>query len=410
VDDGVTAPAERDAGVVQGIILALVPCMVVMTVVAALPIIPAMLKAYAATPGIGELAPMSVVLPTLTIAISSLGAGVLGEKIGRRRLLAISTAVYAVAAPLPFWLNDFNLVIASRALAGIALGGMTVSGVGLTADYFTGAARQRWLAIQGGAGAASGVVVSAISGELGEINWRLPFLLLLAGVALFLAIVLLPARGQVAESHETATEAVAADAGGPVPWGDLIAIFALGILSSMVLFPPVYELGLLLQEKSLGSTSLTGFTTSVLAAGAVGGAMVFGLMRRLPAPIKMALTFIVGGLGILVLATARQVAPLMAGAAAVGVSQGLTAPILSLWLLDRTPERVRGRAVGVFNTIFFTAQFAGPVFARWVADHSPSTSASLQYFELAALAVVVVIGASTLVGPRLRPAASRAAG
>jgi MFS family permease len=404
VNDGATTPAEQDAGWVQGVLLALVPCMVVMTVVVALPIIPAMLKAYAGTPDIGELAPMSVVLPTLTIALSSLVAGVLGEKIGRRRLLAFSTAAYAFVAPLPFWLTDFYWVIAARGLAGIALGGMTVSAVGLTADYFTGTARQRWLAIQGGAGAASGVVVSALSGELGEINWRLPYLLLLAGAPLFLAIVLLPARGQAAPAHEAAPEALAADAGGPVPWSDLVAIFALGIIASLVVFPPVYELGLLLQEKAMGSTSLTGFTTSVLAAGAVAGALGFSLMRRLPAPIKMAVTFAVGGAGILVLATARQVAPLMAGAAAIGVSQGLTPPILSLWMLDRTPERVRGRAVGVFNTIFFTAQFAGPLFARWVADRSPSTSASLQYYELAALAVVILIGALMLVGPRLRPA------
>ena len=75
-----TAEADvgENAGWLQGVLLALIPCMVVSSVCVALPVIPAMLHAFAKTPNIGFLVPMSVVLPTLTIALSSLAAGALG--------------------------------------------------------------------------------------------------------------------------------------------------------------------------------------------------------------------------------------------------------------------------------------------------------------------------------------------
>src|SRR5277367_5471959 len=156
--------AEADAGWIQGVLLALVPAMVVASVCAALPVIPAMLHAFATTPNIGFLVPTSVVLPTLTIALSSLAAGVIGDRIGHRRLLTVCTLVFAVVAILPYWLTSFTWIIVSRAVVGIALGGMTTSAIALTGDYFEGATRQRWLAIQGATGAGSAVVVSAISG------------------------------------------------------------------------------------------------------------------------------------------------------------------------------------------------------------------------------------------------------
>jgi MFS family permease len=390
--------------------LAAVPCMVVMTMVVPLPVIPAMLKAFAREPNIGVLAPLAVVIPMLAIAIASIAAGMIGERIGRRRLLEIGTALFALTAALPFWLTSFAWLLASRVVVGVALAAMTVSAVGLTADYYAGAARQRWLAIQGGAGAGSAVLVSVISGALGEAGWRLPFLLLLAAIPLLVALVLLPARGLPTPEQQEIVEEAAAGGVEPVPWQALAAIFALGVGASLVIWPPVYEFGLLLDEKALGSSMLTGVTTAVLAAGAVAGALGFGVLKRLSGPARMAVAFALGGGGTVLVSTASHVGPILAGAVVIGLAQGMTPPILSVWMLDRTPPRLRGRAVGLFQTVFYLAQFAGPLVARWVSLRSASISASLLYYELAAAGVIVMIAALAARGNLARQGAWRASG
>ena len=78
--------ADRDAGWVQGILLASAVCMLTLSISAMLPIIPAMLHAFAGQPAIGMLVPISVVAPMLAVALTSPVAGALGERIGRRRL------------------------------------------------------------------------------------------------------------------------------------------------------------------------------------------------------------------------------------------------------------------------------------------------------------------------------------
>jgi MFS family permease len=392
---------EADAGAVQGVLLAMPPCMVVITMVAPLPVIPAMLKAFAATPAIGVLAPMAVVLPMLAIALSSIAAGALGDRIGRRRLLNVSTLLFASAAVAPVWLTSFNWILGSRAVAGLCLGAMTTSAIGLTGDYFQGAARQKWLAVQGAAGAGSAVIASAISGALGEIGWRLPFVLLTAGFALFAALLLF--RGPAIAAPGPQTEDVTGETSLPTPWTALAAIFALGVLASFIIWPPVYEFGLLLAEKGKGSAMVTGVMTAVLAVGAVAGAMGLGLVRHMPAAGKQAVAIAVSGLGIVVVWIATGLGPVLAGAFAIGVGEGMTGPILGAWLLDRTPLPLRGRVVGLFQTVFYLAQFAGPLFARWLAEASGGTTASLSYYAVAAAIVAASTGAAVLLRFMPRP-------
>jgi MFS family permease len=178
---------------------------------------------------------------------------------------------------------------------------------------------------------------------------------------------------------------------GPVPWTTLVTIFGLGMAASFVLWPPTFQFGVILDEKALGSAFLTGLTTAVLAAGAVVGALGFTLLRRLSPRTQMSMTFAVGAAGTLLVAQATRLPSIMIGAAIVGVSQGMTTPILSEWMLDSTPFRLRGRVVGTFQTTVFIAQFSGPLLARWIAERSASTVASMLYYETAAVGFAILV-------------------
>ena len=365
--------------------------MIIMNNIAVFPIIPKLLVEFAGTPNSRVLAPMAAAMPILGIAFSSIIAGALGERIGRRRLLEISTAVFAVVAILPFWLHSLALILFARAASGIALGAMATSGVGLTGDYFSGAARQRWFAIQGGISSAAGVVTSVIAGALSDINWRLPFLMLSVAFIYVLALLLLPARHSTRPTAQHQDEAVERGASGPIPWRSLAAIFSFTLFGSLIIFPPLFELGLVFQEKRLGSGTLTGIANAVIAAGAVVGALGSSGVRRLSGPVKMAMVFAAGGLGTLLISASDHIPPILIGAAVVGIGQGAMTPILQGWLLDRAPARVRGRCVGLFNTTLFLSWFVTPLLASWIAVRSANTSSSMVYYEFASVAAIALI-------------------
>jgi hypothetical protein len=260
--------------------------------------------------------------------------------------------------------------------------------VALTGDYYSGATLQKWLAAQGGAGAIAGVLVSAASGALGEVGWRYAFLPLFVGVPLFIGLVAVPApKALAAQAHQAVNQAE----GGPAPWATWLFIFALAIAGTAIIFPPGYELGVLLHEKALGSSLLTGLAIAVLAAAAAVAAFSVGALRRLPPPAKAALAIGAAGAGTILIAQATALAPLMLGAAMVGVGQGLLGPVLSIWLLERTPDRLRGRAVGIYTTLAFLTVFIAPLFARWAAVSLGTSSAVMRWYALADLAVVAVL-------------------
>jgi MFS family permease len=389
---------DRDAGPIHGLILACVPTTIVMTTCVMLPIQPAMIKSFPHLPNAAGLVSLAVVLPTLTVAVTSLAAGVVGEKIGRRLLLILATAVFAVSAVAPVFLNSMTLILISRGIVGLAVGAMITSAVALTGDYYSGPALQRWLAAQGAAGAFSAVVVSFLAGAIAEVNWRYCFLLLLVGALLFLALVLTPAPKFAAPAHEDEASAhlAASSAAAPAPWGAWIAIFAIAVTGTLIIFPPAYELGFLLFEKRLGTSFLTGVATSVLAAGAVGGAFSLAAMRRVPPPTRIAIAIAAAAVGAFLMGQAAALVPLMVGAALVGFGQGMLGPVLSVWLLEGTPERFRGRAVGVLQTASFLTVFAAPLIARRLAVTLGSSSEVMRLCAIACVLMVLALAPAML--------------
>lgn len=100
----------------------------------------------------------------------------------------------------------------------------------------------------------------------------------------------------------------------------------------------------------------------------------------------------------LVLALVPTVAGVLAVAAIWGVHMGLTQGLLSAWIADSAPDRLRGTAFGVFNlatglTLFLASVLAG---ALWSMIGPAAT-----FLAGAAFAVLALAG-----GLRLRTGAS----
>jgi MFS family permease len=84
----------------------------------------------------------------LAVALLALPIGHLGDRFGRRRVLLVGLLAYGAAGIAPFWIHSLDAIIVTRFVVGVGEAIAMALSMALIAMSFTGALRQRWLAVQ----------------------------------------------------------------------------------------------------------------------------------------------------------------------------------------------------------------------------------------------------------------------
>lgn len=321
---------------------------------------------------------------TLTLAALILLGGVLGDRLGRRRVFLVGVVWFAVASALCALSPSTEVLVAARALQGVGGALLTPGSLAIISSVFAAADQPRAVGLWAGLGGLSGAVGPFLGGWLVALDWRLVFLVNLP----IAAVVLLGTLRQVPESRDTLDEARRLDVVGT---GAIVAC-----LSGLTW--------------SLTAAGARGWTVSVVLVGLVGLACGVGFVlveQRTSHPLvplqifadrvftatNLATFFIYGALGVygfLVVLQLQVVAgwsPLAAGTAM------LPATLLMLLLSSRVGAlavRTGPRVLMTVGALLAAAAFAlatriGPG-AGWLTDLAPS-------------AVLLGLGLSAAVAP-----------
>src|SRR5579884_99715 len=108
----------RQAGTPELILLLAGSCLPVLGAVLIAPVLPRMAEHFSATPGVGVLVPVVLTVPALLIGFTAPFAGLVADKVDRKRLLLIAMAGYAVVGTAPLYLGSLAAILASRVLLG----------------------------------------------------------------------------------------------------------------------------------------------------------------------------------------------------------------------------------------------------------------------------------------------------
>src|SRR5215217_6215537 len=114
------AEAPGPAGRIQAGLLVAGSCMPVLGAVLLAPVLPTLSQAFADTPGVALLVPLTLTLPALFVALFSPLAGWVADRVGRKQLLIGAMLAYAVFATAPLWLQTLGSIALSRVGVGIA--------------------------------------------------------------------------------------------------------------------------------------------------------------------------------------------------------------------------------------------------------------------------------------------------
>src|SRR5262245_35801204 len=160
-------------------------CLPIMGGLLIAPILPEIQRHFSEVPGVEFLVRITLTIPALLIAILALFAGAIVDVLGRKRPLVIALVLYAVFGTAPLWLDSLHAIIVSRAGVGLVEAVIMTCCTTLIGDYYDGARRSKYLALQTTYTAISASLFLLIGGLLGEFGWRAPFWAY--GVSLLLA-------------------------------------------------------------------------------------------------------------------------------------------------------------------------------------------------------------------------------
>ncbi len=395
---------------------------------------------------------------SLGLAATLLIAGAIADDLGRRRVLAWSTALLAIASALGALAPDVGALVAARLLQGAAGAGVLASSLGAIGHSFpTGAPRAFATSIWGaavGAGIALGPLVGA--GLTTSLGWRSSYWLQALAAAL-----LIPAAAGIAESRSERkrrldlpgavllSAAMAGLTGGLIEGrGDWLAAPTIALLSGgvllLVLFSaverrrrePMLELSLFREPLFIASISGALFTglavigvmsftptllergmgmsplgsAAVLTAWSATSVLVAIGARRLLTSISaygaLATGLLLSGLGEFALAglgVGSSWTRLVPGLAIAGIGSGLANPALGRLAVESVPRERAGLGSGSNNTARYLGGAAGVALVVALAstgEHAMAPRQLLAGYDVATTVcgVLCVLGAVIAAG------------
>ncbi len=360
-EQGAEPSPTSSAGRVQGALLMAGSCLPVMGAVLIAPVLQRMQDHFAGVPGAQALVPMALTAPALAVGLLAPFAGVIVDRLGRKRLLVVATVVYALLGTAPLWLDSLPALVASRALLGIAEAAIMTCCTTLIGDYYDGRAREKYLALQTVCSALAATAFFAIGGGLGSTGWRTPFVAY--GISLLIAplmALLLPAPTRPGAEAEEAEADAATGAARPMPWRALAPTCLLTLFGAVVFYTVPVETAFLLKAVHVEDTAIVGLVSAVSSLATVGGAAFFSRRTELAAGL-LPWQFVIAATGFGIIAFAGNTPVLLIGSVIACFGSGMLLPSLLTRAMNVLDFEDRGRGTGLWTGSFFLGSFLCPL-------------------------------------------------
>jgi MFS transporter, AAHS family, 3-hydroxyphenylpropionic acid transporter len=177
---------------------------------------------------------------TLGLCGGALLGGRIADRIGRKRVLIVSVAVFGLFSLLAASASSFSALIWARLLTGMGLGGAFPIFVALTSESSAPERRSFNVAIVYSAMPFGGAVVSLLSMLIAPAHWRQLFII--GGIAPLVVAPIMARHLRESQAFQRTVDAESADGS---PGGGFLAVFAQGRASRTLLLWASFFLGLL---------------------------------------------------------------------------------------------------------------------------------------------------------------------
>ncbi len=342
--------------------LLLASSMTVMAGATIAPSLPAMRDHFAEVPNVEYWVRLVLTVPALFIALGAPFVGMIIDRFGRKRLLAIAVLMVGVAGSSGVYLNEIGQILIGRIILGLSVAGIMTTATTLIADYYVGADRAKFLGFQAAFMGLGGVVFLSLGGLLADVSWRMPFLVYLLALLIFPLVVFVlpePKRNVDLPPGERSLPSA------PLPWRFVGLTYGVALLSQIVFYLIPTQLPFLLKQLVNAGGSQSGIAIAV--ATLFNALSSFGYQKIKAHFSFMAIytiAFALMAVGYSVISVAPTYAIMLVGLAIAGLGLGLLVPNMNVCLTSVSPAAARGRVLGGLTTAFFVGQFTSPIISQ----------------------------------------------
>lgn len=354
--------ATTSRNIPQGIVLLFVPVFIMLGPVLISPIVGTLFQHFQGVQYAQVLVPLLLTAPAFFLAICSPVAGKIANRIGGKKVLVASLAFYGLMGAAPMVFDSLYGMLATRLLLGVAEAGIITGCMVLTAAYFNGDDRQKWISYQNIALPLAGAVLLFLVGQVSRIDWHYTFGLYGLSFLVFIAAIFVLYEPRSATVQETTPATTPNSTKNAVPLATKLLFVAMAIPGSLAFYAVPVKLSFVLQELGEPSPATVG---KIMSMGMIFGSPVGAILARLVKSWKfsygLALSMVMMGAGLVMLGLAEDMTTVTAAVILQQAGGGLMLVVAMTYVLAVAPVRVSGSYSGFWWLVYTLANFATPL-------------------------------------------------
>lgn len=279
-------------------------------------------------------------IPSFTIMLFILFSNAVIKWVGKRNTVIIGMIATVIGGVMPFFINNFPLIVFSRLLVGAGIGLFTSLAVSLIGDCFSGEEQKTLIGIQGAMGTLGNSACTFISGLLLGINWQSTFLYMLLVIP-FLILFMMGYTRKV-ESQTTVTKTTSSaktseKKHAKIPGMIYVAFFMLFLYFSAFMVEATAS-ALVIQQNHLANQGM--LSTEIAIGGLIGAVISMGYSKifKVLRNYTPVVTTICGALGFVICSQASNMAIFFIGLLLMFVSSLIIPYVYDTILSDVDPS------------------------------------------------------------------------
>ncbi|NMN04931.1 MULTISPECIES: MFS transporter [unclassified Novosphingobium] len=382
----------------QGLTMIVAGFLPVFAIIAMFPVVAAMIGHFKDVPDAAIRVPAMVTAPGYAIAVLAPFAGLFVDRFGRRPLLLACTFFYGIVGTAPFFLENLDVIFASRLLLGVCEAGILTIVNTLIADYWEDRERRTWLMLQGMVGPLFQSLVFLLVAAVAAWRWNGSFLVYLVALPIFAAMYAFIYEPRQPEPAALATPGTVTPPtqAERFPLGMAFLVGGLTLFSSVLYYVFIVNGSIAWAEMGVTDPMAVSKATFIPSFFILAGAVVFRIVSRFSNAAQIATFLLLFGLGLAGIGLAHSVLQMQVALVIQQTGAGMAVPALIAWAQSKFSFRHRGRGMGVWTSCFFLGQAVSPVLVGLVARHLGSMQGAFLAAGVIALAAALAGGAIAL--------------
>lgn len=260
---------------------------------------------------------MLTMLPTAMVALFVLLSIPISRWIGARKTVMAGLLITLISGVLPVIVNDFTIILISRACLGIGIGLFNGFAYSLINDFYEGEERAQTLGYQSSFQGIGGAFLTFLAGQLLVISWHMSFSVFLIVIPVFFLFFM-----NVPEPPAQDVKEKAHFVKGMIKYIVLLFITMTFYNAIVIKLPNLFV------TRGIGDASMSSLVFTLVQLASMAAGFAFGSLFKFLKRNTLPFAIVLMGIGFCILAFSNSLALAIVGSVLTGISFATYLPYL----------------------------------------------------------------------------------